>query len=260
MTVARISPRWLCAALLALLLAAGCSAPQVPKADPLTAKSRIGILNLLDRSMTHEHVGELRFDSFRKSYRVGWDLPESLTARVAAELRRSSPAEVLVLDAGKAARNGSAPAEDIHRAAGGWVSNGLRTFLEELSAENRLDRIVVMASYADRSCFNIAGSPIALQGYGLYTRGSLVSDVYNVLPLRKNAAFAYAQIDTVVFRFQPFGRLGAATAPCREAPLADFPWPADIRNLPSATLDRLQPDIRKMADEAALRALEEAGP
>ena len=65
--------------LVAILLFFGCTTGQQPKRT-FQAGTRIGVVNVLEPYMTHEHVTILRVNSFSKKYEVDWNIPAYLEA------------------------------------------------------------------------------------------------------------------------------------------------------------------------------------
>jgi hypothetical protein len=144
-----------------------------------------------------------------------------------------------------------------------WMSGDLRRFLQQTAVENRLDLIVTVSSYGTGtrppdSCFRIFKTDLPTQGYGVFTRMSVVPGTQWV-PVGGNHAHAYANILTAVFQTQPVGLAASAFAPCSDATLEGFPWPADIRSLGAPQFDALRPAVESLAAQSVGDALGKAG-
>jgi len=71
---------------LMMVSAPGCAGSQ-PVRPEMPSGARIGILNLLEKQMTHVDVGSLRFDSFTNIDPVEWDLPAYINRRIESGLK-----------------------------------------------------------------------------------------------------------------------------------------------------------------------------
>ena len=120
--------------------------------------------------------------------------------------------------------------------------------LKALADKHNLDVIIVIKSFRGPSAFKIDKHPIELQGYGLFTKVFLIS----------KAAHAYANIAAVVFKTEPLNYIGMGKPKNKKSPLKDFDLSGDLKNLPQSEIDKLEPIIRKYADQAIVNALDEA--
>jgi len=260
----RMSSRvWLRRVALGLaLLAAGCAGSQ-PVQVQLPPGARIGVLNLVEPWMTHIQMGALRFNSFTNTYPVDWDLAGRLTHRIEADLTPRGTFTFVPIAVDAAPGWAQSMSDAIQSTVTTWMSGDLRRFLQQTAVENRLDLIVTVSSYGTGtrppdSCFRIFKTDLPTQGYGVFTRMSAVPGNQWV-PVGGNHAHAYANILTAVFQTQPVGLAASAFAPCSDAPLSDFPWPADIQVLGAAQFDALRPAVESIAAESVRAALSKAG-
>jgi hypothetical protein len=241
---------------------AGCAGQQPVKIQ-LPPGARIGILNLVEPWMTHIQMGALRFNSFTNTYPVDWDLAGRLTHRIEAGLTPRGNMTFVPIAVDTAPGWSQSMADAIQSTVTTWMAGDLRRFLQQAAAENRLDLIVTVSSYRTGtrppdSCFRIYKSDLPTQGYGVFTRMSVVPQGQWV-PVGGNHAHAYANILTAVFQTQPIGLAASAFAPCSDAPLSDFPWPSDINFLGPAQFDAARPAVEALGDASVRDALGKAG-
>jgi hypothetical protein len=241
-----------------MLSSGGCTPTPLPRIQ-LMPGARIGILSLLENQMTHEHLGALWFDSFRKGYPLDWDLGGYASAYLSRELKYLDRVAVLVLPSPADPEERARISRDIYSTITSRSSADLKQYLEKLAAANQLDVIVTISTYAAESRYEIATNPIRLQGYGLFTRTSMLSDLHAVIPLRQDESFAYAHIAVAVFRAQPCSLAGWGAPDYMKSPIRDFPWPHDIRHLDVQVFNVLKPLIQGYAAEACKRALQNSG-
>ena len=242
--------------------AIGCAGSK-PVQVQLSPGARIGILNLVGTQMTHIEMAALRYDSFTNAYPVGWDLAGFLTRRVETELGSRASYSFVPIPADAAPGWARSMSESIHSTANTWLSGDLQRFLSRVATDNRLDLIVTVSTYQTGmqppdSCFEVYKSDIPTQGYGLFTRSGVLPQNQWV-PLGGDKARAFANVLVAVFQAQPVALAAYAYAPCSDAPLTGFPWPADIHFLSDAQLDALRPAVEALAGEAVRPALAKAG-
>jgi hypothetical protein len=241
-----------------MLSSSGCTPTPLPRIQ-LMPGARIGILSLLENQMTHEHLGALWFDSFRKGYPLDWDLDGYTSAYLSKELKSLDRVTVLVLPSPADPEERERISRDIYSTITSRSSADLKQYLEKLAAANQLDVIVTISTYAAESRYEIATNPIKLHGYGLFTRTSMLSDLYAAIPLRQDESFAYANIAVAVFHIHPYSLAGWGLPDYMKSPIRDFPWPTDIRHLNAQVFNVLKSPIQGFAAEASKRALQKSG-
>lgn len=241
---------------------AGCAGSR-PVQVQLQPGARIGVLNLVEPWMTHIQMGAVRFNSFTTTYPVDWDLAGHLTRRVEAILTQRGTFTFVPIAVDAAPGWVQSMSEAVQSTVTTWMSGDLRRFLQQTAVENRLDLIVTVSSYGTGtrppdSCFQIYKTDLATQGYGLFTRMSIVPRSQWV-PVGGNHAHAYANILTALFQTQPVGLAAFAFAPCIDAPLSDFPWPSDISFLGPPQFAAVRPAVETLAEASVRDALGKAG-
>ena len=97
----------------------------------------------------------------------------------------------------------------------------------------------------------IHDDPVVLEGYGLFTRRT----VLGVVGIRNSWVHPFAQIRIVVLATQPVVRISAGKPTMTRASMDDFSWPADIKNIPESELNKICPRIKTYADQAVINAL-----
>jgi hypothetical protein len=244
------------------LLAAGCAGSQ-PVQVQLPPGARIGVLNLVEAQMTHLEMGALRFNSFTNVYPVAWDLPGYLTRRIETGLKQRGDVTFVSLAADMDPGRKQSMAATLQSSVNTWLSGDLKDFLQQAAADNRLDLVVTVSSYRTGtqppdSCFAVYKTDLPTQGYGVFTRMSVVPGNQWV-PVGGNKAHAYANILTAIFQTRPVGLAAYAFAPCSDQEMAGFPWPADIHFLGAAQFDALRPAVESIAAESVRTALSKAG-
>ena len=243
--------------------ALGCAGSQ-PVPLQLPPGARIGILNVLEPQMTHVDVGSLRFDSFTKIYNVDWNIPAFLNGAIENDLRGRGNYTFIPLAVNAPADWKQSMSNGILSAVNAWMPGDLKAFLQQTSAENRLDLIISISSYdsgklQQAACFEIAKSEVATKGYGLYTRTKVLSGLSGLLPVGQDTATPYANIIVAIFQPQPVALATYGWAPCSKSPLPDFPWAGDIQFLSPTVIQQLKPQVERLGAEAARAALANAG-
>jgi hypothetical protein len=248
---------------LVLVITLGCAGSQ-PVRIQLPPGARIGILNVLEPQMTHVDVGSLRFDSFTKVYNVDWNIPAFLNGAIENDLRTRGNYTFIPLAVNAPADWKQSMSNGILSAVNAWMPGDLKAFLQQASAENRLDLIISVSSYdsgrlQQAACFEIAKNEVATKGYGLYTRTKVLSGLSGLLPVGQDTATPYANIIVAIFQPQPVTLATYGWAPCNKKPLPDFPWKDDIRFLSPTVIQLLRPHVERLVAEAARTALANAG-
>jgi hypothetical protein len=134
------------------------------------------------------------------------------------------------------------------------ISQDLVDFIEGLANVHGLDVIIVVQSFKGESPWKIHDDPIVLQGYGLFTRRTLLGAV----GIRNSWAHPYAQIRVVIFQTRPVARIGTGRPKLTRSRMDNFNWPADIKNIPQTELDKIRLRIQAYADQAVNNALQDA--
>jgi hypothetical protein len=214
--------------------------------------------------MTHVDVGSLRFDSFTKIYNVDWNIPAFLNGAIENDLRGRGNYTFIPLAVNAPADWKQSMSNGILSAVNAWLPGDLKTFLQQTSAENRLDLIISISSYdsgklQQAACFEIAKSEVATKGYGLYTRTRVLSGLSGLLPVGQDTATPYANIIVAIFQPQPVALATYGWAPCSKTLLPDFPWTDDIRFLGPAVIQQVRPYVERLSAEAVKSALGNSG-
>ena len=251
------------ALLLMMVSVLGCAGSQ-PVRLQLPPESRIGILNLLESDMTHVDVGSLRFNGFTKVYKVDWDIPDYLNRTIENDLRAGGNFTFIPV-AGKAAQDWKqSMSASILSAVTGWMPDDLKAFMNQTAEENRLDLIISASSYdsgrwSQAACFEIAKDPVAMKGYGIYTRAKALSGLSQFFSPFQNKATPYANIVVAVFQTRPATLASHAPAPCSQSSLPEFPWKSDLRSLSPEVIRQVRPYVERLCADAARTALANAG-
>jgi hypothetical protein len=134
------------------------------------------------------------------------------------------------------------------------ISQDLVDFIEGLTDAHDLDVIIVVQRFKGESPWKIHDDPIVLEGYGLFTRRTLLGAV----GIRNSWVHPYAQIRVVVFQTRPVVRIGVGRPRLTRARMDNFNWPADIKNIPQTELNKIRLRIQAYADQAVNNALQDA--
>ena len=243
----------------------GCATQQPPTIN-FTSGTRIGILNKMDASITHQHIGALRFDSFTKSYSVTWNIPHYIDDRLTQTLAKDPRYSLVLLKPASSAKNGQnlkqskpytqalvSPGQfmaidelDPHALSRKLKPDAARS-LTALADKHNLDVIIIIQSYKAESSFKLGNTPVVVQGYGLLTSSTF-----------QKHAFAYANISIAVFATRPITYIGSGRTESKVTPLDGFSRQNDMKNLPPSELDKLRTPIEKKADKAVKKALKNA--
>lgn len=248
-----------------LTLLFGCAAQQPPTIN-FTSGTRIGILNKMSDSITHRHIGTLRFDSFTKSYNMPWSIPNYTDNRLARALAADPRYSVVLLrpassDGSENEQSSPTPftqaavTPDQYRAVDEIDPNALSrrlrpnaaNSLTALADKNDLDVIIFVQGFSGESSFKLGDMPQVLRDYGLLTSQTI----------RKHA-FSYANISIAVFATRPLTFIGSARTSSKVQPLEGFTWQNDMKRIPQPELDKLRIPIQKSVDNAVENALKRA--
>ena len=240
--------------LAAILLFFGCTTGQQPKRT-FQAGTRVGIVNGLEPYMTHEHVTILRVNSFSKKYDVDWNIPVYLEAKLEDNLKNDTRYVVIPVNSPQTRFRLTQLSDQFNFVfTQRRVSSALVKFIENVANEHDLDVIIIVKSYKGESPWKISNQPIVLQGYGLFTRRTVIGEI----GINNAWIHAYAQIGVAVFETRPVVLIGSGTPKLKKSNIKDFNLPANIKNIPRTKLDQLHPRIQKYADQSVRNALQDA--
>ena len=127
-------------------------------------------------------------------------------------------------------------------------------FIEDTAKAHNLDVVILVQTFEGETPWRMQDKPIVLQGYGLFSRRTVLGTVN----IRSHWAHPYAQIIVAVFQTRPAARIGSGRPRLARGNMDNFNWPADINNIPQTELDKLRPRIQEYADQAVSNALREA--
>jgi hypothetical protein len=246
--------RHVVAILAAVSLSFGCASDPQPKAT-FKDETRVGIFNSLESYLTHRHITISRVDSFTRQIKVDWDMPAYLNTQLTNSLKKDGRFVVVPIQSSQVQSRLIQLSDQIGVAATRRsVPQDLVAFIEKRANDHDLDVVIMVQSFTGESPWKIHDDPIVLQGYGLFTRRT----VLGAIGIRNSWAHPYAQIRVVVFKTQPVTRIGADTPKMTRARMDNFNWPADIRNIPESELNKIRPRIKAYADQAVKNALARA--
>ena len=240
--------------LLAVFLCFGCATDPGPR-PTFQEGTRVGILNSLEPYLTHRHITIDRINSFTRQIKVDWDIPTYLDTQLVDSLKKDGRFAVVPLKSSKIQSRLAQLSDQIGAAANRRrISQDLVDFIENLANTRDLDVIIVVQSFKGESPWKMHDDPIVLQGYGLFTRRT----VLGVIGARNSWAHPYAQIRAVVFQTRPVVRIGVGRPRLTRARMDNFNWPADIKNIPQSEMNKVRLRIQAYADQAANNALQDA--
>ena len=246
--------RYLILNLVAASLCFSCATSPQPK-PTFHQGTRVGIVNSLESYLTHRHITINRMNSFTKQIEVDWNIPAYLDAKLADSLKTDKRFVVVPIKSPQIQSRLNQLSGQIDSAATrGRISQKLVDFVETVSNTHDLDVIIMVQSFKGESPWKIGSHPILVQGYGLFTR----TTVLGVVGVKRNWAHPYAQILVAVFKTRPVARIGAGRPKLTRGNMDNFNWPADIKNVPQTELDKLRPKIQEYADQAVKNALQSA--
>ena len=197
--------RHLIVGLFTAFLCFGCATDPGPK-PTFQDGTRVGILNILESYMTHRHITIDRINSFTKQIKVDWNMPAYLNNQIADSLKKDKRFVVVPIRSSQIKSRLKQLTNQIREAAiRRKMSQDLAGFIEETAKSRDLDFIIVVQSFRGETPWKIHDDPIVLEGYGLFTRRTLLGAV----GIKNSWAHPYAQIQVVVFQTRPAARIGA---------------------------------------------------
>jgi hypothetical protein len=212
-------------------------------------------MNSLESYLTHRHITIDRISSFTKQIKVDWDMPAYVGTRLADSLKKDKRFVVVPIKSPQIQSRLKQLSDQIEAAATRRrISQDLADFIESEAKSHDLSVIIMVQSFKGESPWKIHDDPIVLEGYGLFTRRTLLSAVVAT----NNWVHPYAQIRVVVFQTQPVAKIGDGRPKLTKGNMDNFNWPADIKNIPLTQLDKLRPKIQEYADQAVKNALQSA--
>ncbi|MGD8409907.1 MAG: hypothetical protein PVG52_15800 [Desulfobacterales bacterium] len=246
--------RNLSAGLVIVFLFFGCASDPQPKPD-FQDGTRVGVFNSLEPYLTHRHMTIDRVNSFTQQIDVDWDIPTYLNTRLANDLKKDRRFVVVPIQAPQVqSRLQQLSAQIGVAATSRRIPQELIDFIDNQAKVHDLDVVIIVQSFRGNSRWKIHDDPIVLEGYGLFTRRTMLG----AFGIRNSWVHPYAQIRLVVLTTQPVVRIGAGSPTMTRARMDNFNWPADIRNIPESELNKIRPRIKAYADQAVKNALTSA--
>ena len=240
--------------LVAILLCISCATDPGP-APIFHQGTRVGIVNSLEPYLTHRHISIGRINSFTKQIKVDWKLPAYLNKKLSRSLKTDERFVLVPIKSPQIISRQKQLSDQINSAATRRrISQNLIDFIENTARAHELDVIIMVLSFKGESPWKIGKEPILLEGYGLFTRRTLLG----AASVRSHWVHPYAQILVAVFQTQPVVRIGAGRPKMTRGNMDNFNWPADRKNVPRAELNKLRPRIEAYADQAMKNALQSA--
>ena len=240
--------RYLILIVATIFLISGCTATPTPKFQ-FPADTRIGVVNQLEGYASHQNFSSLRIGSFSKKFDVDWQLPAYFEGKLKRQLENDPRYTVIPI---RAENVSDESIQERDRVAEIPMSDNLKPetaqFLKTLADKHKVDVIIVIKSFQGPSAFKIDKHPIVLNGYGLFTKVFLLS----------KRAYAYANIAAVVFKTEPLKYIGSGKPMNMESPIGDFDLSGDLKHLSQSEMNKLEPIIKKYADQAIVNALDDA--
>ena len=246
--------RHLIASLIMLCLCFSCATDPGPK-PTFQDGTRVGILNSLESYMTHRHITIDRINSFTKQIKVDWNMPDYLNKQITDSFKRDKRFVVVPARSPQIQSRMKQLSNRISAAATRRrMSQDLAGFIEDTAKAHNLDVIIVVQSFRGETPWKIHDDPIVLEGYGLFTRRTMLG----AIGIRNSWAHPYAQIQVVVFQTREAARIGAGRPRLTRARMDNFNWPANIKNIPQSEMDKVRFRIQAYADQAVKNALQDA--
>ncbi len=234
--------------LLALTTVSGCAGTQPPKVQ-FAAGTRVGIINHLEPFAIHQNFAEWRLGSFSRTINVNWNIPAYIEDQLTQKLKSDSRCAVVPIQSAKASGSQTGSSQPLDQISiAGDLKPEDAAFLNRVAEKHNLDVLIIIKNFRGPGPFKVAKHPIILEGYGLFTRERLIS----------KEAYAYANIAVMVFQTKPLIRIGLSQSQTQKSSLDDFNLSGDLKSLPQSEVDKLEPIIKKFAEEAAINALESA--
>jgi hypothetical protein len=196
-----------------------------------------------------------RFNSFTKRIEVDWNIPGYLDARVTDALKKDARFVVVPVTSPEILIRQKQLSESIASAATRTrIPPDVVDYIEKTAETHDLDIVVLVLSFSGESPWKINDERTVLQGYGLFTRGTILA----TMGIRSQWVHPYAQIQVAVFMTQPVARMGAGRPSLTRDRMDNFNWPVDIQSIPQSELEKLRPRIQQYADQAVDNALRDA--
>jgi hypothetical protein len=246
--------RHLVAGLLAVSLFFGCASDPQPKPD-FQDGTRVGIYNSVEPYLTHRHITIGRVNSFEKQINVDWNIPAYLNTQLTDALEKDRRFVVVPIQSPQIQSRLKQLAVQIGTAANNRrFPQDLAAFIENQAKARDLDVVIIAQSFRGNSRWKIHDDPVILEGYGLFTRRTILG----ASGIRNSWVHPYAQIRVVVIDTQPIVRIGTGSPTMTRARMDNFNWPADIGNIPKSDLNKIRPRIQAYVDQAVKTALADA--
>ena len=247
--------RFIIISLIAAVLCFGCAIDPGPK-PTFEAGTRIAIFNSLESYLTHRHITVRRFNSFERQIEVDWDMVAYVNRQIAAVLKSDTRFGAFPVESPQIQSELQKLADQIGAAASRRrVSRDLAAFIDTQATIHDLDVIIMVQSFRGESPWKIHDDQVILEGYGLFTRRTVLGTV----GIRNSWVHPYAQTRVVVFKTRPAARIGVGVPRLTRSRMEGFNWPADIQNIPPGELEKLRPRIEAYMDQAVKNALGDAG-
>ncbi len=237
-----------------LSLCFSCATDPGPK-PTFDQDTRVGIVNSVESHLTHRHITVRRINSFSRQIEVDWNISGYLDTRLTDALKKDGRFVAVQVKSPEILSRHKQLAESITSAATRTrISQDVTDFIENTAKAHDLDIVILVQSFNGESPWRIQDDAIILQGYGLFTRRTMLG----TLSIRSHWAHPYAQILVAVFKTQPAVRIGAGFPRLTRGRMDSFNWPADIKKIPQVELNKLRPRIQQYADQAVNNALRNA--
>ncbi len=231
--------------LITLAIVLACATAQQPKFE-FPSATRIGIVNHLERRVTHRNFSSLRVGNFSKQIDVDWDIPDYIEKKLSATLK-ADPRYTVILIRPAEPLGGINQEPDLSDRT--LTSRRLKPatsgYLSFLSDKYEVDVLISVRSYRGPSVFKIDQHPIELQGYGLFTKQLLMS----------KHAYAYANITVEVFKTGPLTYLGSGKPENRKSALNNIDLEGSLKNMPRSDIEKLEPIVKEYAEQVIENAM-----
>lgn len=236
------------------LVALACPADAVRAAKArtgvqLAAGARVALVNLLDAELTHFHAAQRVQDGFLKTYPLAWPVGAMLTATLQRPLEQLGLVAV-PLPASEAVRH-AREACFLDAALAKGLPKECRAPFAELAAAAHVDALIVLGPGINNSAHAAATRrrdlPEYLRGWCFVTSDGSPASTPGFLNLTELLLISVTA--------------GAAELSAREwggavtRPWNGFTAPVDLKSIPAAQLDELQPVYAAMLSEQALGLL-----
>ena len=231
--------------LMTFALVLACATPEPPKYE-FRPGARVGIINHLEGYATHRHFSSLRFDSFSKQVDVDWGIPAYIENKLSDALQAGQRYTVRrIKPVNRSGWLNQEPASSDRTAESRAMKDKLAKYLGTFGDEYQLDVIILIRSYSGPSAVRIDNQPIAVKGYGLFTRQLLMS----------KKAYAYANIAVEVFKTGPMTFIGSGVPQNRKSSLDNMDLEGSLKTMRGSEIQKIEPMIKDYADQAVQNAL-----